>query len=499
MPFVPEEEFAEDAAPILAQQAADENESSPAIWTPFFRHGCSFTPSHFHDVMLNLIKNPNLNSSWLFRADILHDQEGGEQSRIPEDLKATNAIPAFEGFQCKRLLVRRLIPRSTQRDAPLDQTCIIYQSLPGGQGAEKALVIYLPHVSSVEDVPFYHPAVRGIAFLHEWTPEEERGSVSISFVLFQQDQRPVKLTRTALQLLMILHKHGQGKLDGYVKRVNHDLLVPQDIMQNRYTLLKQKYARRLMTTWVESTPPEKHVFEDLGIAAFLMELWDRMYKNTTFPGFVDIGCGNGLLVHILNQEGYTGWGFDARSRKSWAMYNGTLEPDSETGSCQKTLRQHVLVPSPIHNGEIGELDRDKIHDGRFPRGTFIVSNHADELTPWTPILAAFSDCPFIMIPCCSHDLTGSKYRAPAPKDKSKGHSAYASLVEWVTKIGRDCNWDIETEMLRIPSTRNTALVGRKKLDSAQSDLDFDEIIHKYGGAGGYFENAVKLVKTAREH
>lgn len=36
--------------------------------------------------------------------------------------------------------------------------------------------------------------------------------------------------------------------------------------------------------------------------------------------FVDMGCGNGLLVHILNSEGYHGIGLDVRSRKMWKKY-----------------------------------------------------------------------------------------------------------------------------------------------------------------------------------
>lgn len=46
-----------------------------------------------------------------------------------------------------------------------------------------------------------------------------------------------------------------------------------------------------------------------------MLLW-----GNTKPSFVDMGCGNGLLVHILNSEGYNGVGLDVRSRKMWAQY-----------------------------------------------------------------------------------------------------------------------------------------------------------------------------------
>ena len=166
------------------------------------------------------------------------------------------------------------------------------------------------------------------------------------------------------------------------------------------------------------------------------------------------------------------------------------------------MQQLVLLPPPVSRTGLASMPKggfteDLVHDGRFPRGTFIISNHADELTPWTPILAAISDCPFIMIPCCSHDLTGSKYRAPAPKDKSKGGSSYASLVEWVEGIAKDCGWLVEQEMLRIPSTRNTALVGRNKDPKADpSAVDIESIVKRYGGTAGYLENVVKLAKKS---
>lgn len=45
----------------------------------------------------------------------------------------------------------------------------------------------------------------------------------------------------------------------------------------------------------------------------------------TKPSFVDMGCGNGLLVHILNSEGYKGVGYDVRSRKMWAQYPSSTD------------------------------------------------------------------------------------------------------------------------------------------------------------------------------
>ncbi|KAK4125068.1 DUF1613-domain-containing protein [Parathielavia appendiculata] len=493
MGFEPEE-LTVDASPFIVVETATSHEETAArSWRPLFRHTCPFHSAVFGDVMVNLIRHPNINSSWLFRADILHDAaEAGSTSEV--------SIPSFAGFHLRRCIVRRLIPRNTLRDKPLDQTCVIYERYSGrGDGSvitEKALVVYLPHVSAPSEMPFYHPIVRGIAFLHEWTAAKSCGSISISYLFFsEQDRSSVRLIRTALRLLEVIYKHGKGRLEGYQKKVHHDQLLPQARVQNTYTRLKQQYARSLIKGWAETTDPEKHVFEDLCIAAFLIELWTDMYNQDCFPSFVDIGCGNGLLVYILNQEGFAGWGFDARSRKSWAAYNTKLAtPEGEADS----LRELVLLPPPVSRDGLAGLSSDgyneeRIHDGRFPKGTFIISNHADELTPWTPIIAAISECPFIAIPCCSHNLAGERYRAPAPKDKTKADSAYSSLVVWVSDIARDCGWEVEQEMLRIPSTRNTALIGRKRLSHQDPSLDIQAVVDRYGGTTGYLENVIKLV------
>ncbi|KAK3996967.1 hypothetical protein QBC44DRAFT_125711 [Cladorrhinum sp. PSN332] len=476
-------EAAADADPLIF------DESETTTWQPLFTHDCTFGPAIFDSVVANLIRNPNINSSWLFRADILHD--GPEAPTDP-----FSAIPAFVGFDLRQCIVRRLIPRNTMRDRPMEQTCLIHRSTPQDEENQRTLLIYLPHVASPDEMPYYHPKVRGVAFLHDWSASKSSGTISLSYLYFDQADRSVeKLTRTALNLLQVVHKHGQGRAKGYQKRVHHDVLIPQARLQDTYTRLKQKHARSLITSWAEVTDPDKHVFEDLCIAAFLLELWADMYASEAFPGFVDIGCGNGLLVYILNLEGFRGWGFDARARKSWANYNTKLK--TPAGGEEDSLRELVLLPPPVSRAGLAEMSTDNfneqmIHDGRFPEGTFIISNHADELTPWTPILATISECPFIAIPCCSHDLAGAKFRAPVPKDKTKAVSTYASLVVWVSQIAEDCGWEAEEEMMRIPSTRNAAIIGRRRRHEA--DVDIQSIVEKYGGTAGYLDSVIKLLK-----
>ncbi|OTB15281.1 hypothetical protein K445DRAFT_12048 [Daldinia sp. EC12] len=474
-------------------------DSSGSRWTPLFQKSCEFDSQIFLKVMMNLIRNPNINSSWLFRADILVERDPCQKDTTIDPAVTRPSILYFEDMHLDKALVRKLIPRNTRRDEPLDQTCLIYHG-SGAGNVERSMVIYKPHVSSPDDMPFYHPKVQGIAFLHEWSPEHNEGSVSIHYHFFNDEDRSPKLVGTALNLLSVLHKHGEGTKKGYTKRVHHDTIVPQISVQNTYTRLKQSYARQLINTWAEVTDPSKHVFEDLAIAAFLIELWAQMYKDSQFPGFVDIGCGNGLLVYLLRKEGYSGWGFDARKRKSWEQYSEMISDGPER---QESLRQHVLLPSVVdHHLDREDTDSENIynvdntnliHDGLFPEGTFIISNHADELTPWTPILATISNCLFIMIPCCSHDLTGARFRAPAPKAQGKSPSAYSSLVEWIKNIAKDCGWEIETEMLRIPSTRNIGLIGRKRISPLA--VDIQEVIAKYGGTEGYADNVMKLIES----
>lgn len=565
-------------------------------WIPVLQHACDFPPPIFESVALNLIKNPNINSNLLFRADILYDSVNDEltnvqlqplqKKRLQADLREYSIREGdLAGFQIERTLVRLMVPRNPQLDKPIAQTCHVLK-LAGLQEEEEHLVVYIPHVSRVDDLPWYHPRVQSVAYLHTWRPQysattqtiHERhalpsqvgqGEISLHYLLFPSETLPLsdRLLRTAHHLLSTIHKHGQGSLAGYQKRVHHDQLVSQQRVQDMYTELKRKHAKRLFDNWVERTEPSKHVFEDLGIAAFLIELWKDMYEETDnqvnrehdaqlapqkpkFPGFVDIGCGNGVLVDVLLREGYNGWGFDARRRKTWA----TFEP-----ATQKYLKQLILIPQPLFqinssvnyaNGGIlshnstssrtkgsDNMNEPIWHNGIFSRGTFIISNHADELTPWTPLLASISSSPFLAIPCCSHALSGTRFRAPsafnsysadsqAPsyfaanvskskavalqvaypeiedeqhargdlndlsaKARSKQPSAYSSLCDWVSHLSGLVGYVVEKEMLRLPSTRNMGIIGRTispgfENESCDSRMDRVKRIASQEGADG---------------
>jgi len=496
------------------------------IWQPMLQSKCAFEPEMFLRVMQNLIKNPNIMSTHLFRADILYDSQKDHSivtepgdvyfSEFTRHMKK-ELQPIYTrvpGYKWQQTYVRQLVPRNRQLDNDLVQTCHFYM-----QQTEKTvsnLILYIPHITTSADMPWYHPRVRQVAFLHQSTlpssqSRDVSGIVSVHYCLFPDFPVDQRLERTAMQLLDKIHKHSRGQQAGYVKRVHHDQIVPQQRFQDTYARLKAKYARDLIDKWVEQTDPAKHVFEDLGIAAFLMELWADMYdcggSSTTdggvsskpkFPGFVDIGCGNGLLINILDQEGYPGWGFDARRRKTWETFSPEV---------RDRVKEMVLVPEIFDADEEEILDRS-FHNGIFnaatesdtPEPPFVVSNHADELTPWTPLLAYLNGSSFIAIPCCSHNLSGARWRAPASKSTTnkqesvqdhsgeapdglsriglrqrqaaetgslkkppgakKQPSAYASLCDYVTGLGSELGYTVEKEMLRIPSTRNACLLGR---------------------------------------
>ena len=663
-------------------------------WSSLLGSSCTFSSDVFLDVMDNLVKNPNITSSHVFRADILYDSSVNDISLLEEEHSPTRSTdylskfarcmkPEYQprkaknlpaAFRWQRTIVRQIVPRNPQLDRPLVQTCHFLISNASDavdekdierKRADETLIVLIPHADAAEDVPWYHPKVEALAFLHSKTfdlscaeasspagrspapadfckaetcsvfsplpssafpasqlapPEVPGGcavgSLSLHARPFAHTSVDERVRRTALKLLRTIHKHGHGLEAGYVKRGLHDQLVPQRRFQDTYVRLKMRYSRDLLAKWVEQTDPTKHVFEDLGIAAFLIEMWRDMYgvvpfceqdgaelhtseastdaNASKFPGFVDIGCGNGVLVYILSQEGYHGWGFDARKRKTW---------DTFPKHIRTTLREMALVPwllqeaigtlsRPIevkkHENDLdpkgftisenlrgtaktGDVDSENtpLHDGNFRQGTFIISNHADELTAWTPLIALLSESPFIIIPCCSHNLAGNRFRASVKsptqmrkrdhsgcsedpitsgfvRHKQDGRlltkqsetsdlmdggkmekecnpksvgppSAYASLCNYVINLASDLGFVPEREMLRIPSTRNAAIVSRQLLPSPQFSYDSEsadlisgtprEIVGDYikqgsitepHGAGGDFAARVKAVRAVLE-
>ncbi|KIV90984.1 hypothetical protein PV10_05579 [Exophiala mesophila] len=499
---------------------------------------CPSLNSHkFMQVTDLLLENPNLNSSHLFRADILfdstsalktvddkarvHQLEGNHHEAFaPENYTPpAPAGPEFQNATLRRRVLRRLIPRKPQVDSLLEQWCYIYDLIQPDDQPAGHIVVYSPQVKSEAEIPWYHPPIKAMAYLLQIQGTATTLSIHFqTFDLASSVDLPTRTHRTFISLIQTflrlsrtpagpVAKTNTATLQSMTPSALKDTILPQHTVQDTYSRLKQTYASDLISRWAESTDPSKHVFEDLSIAAFVIELWKQIYPPGKFPGFVDIACGNAVLCYILIQEGYHGRGFDARRRKTWQVLD-----------MEEYLDEMICVPQPFVANLSGStsnnvtdetssmeslLGKVPIHNGLFPPDTFIISNHADELTPWTPLLAALScpssPLPFLAIPCCSHALSGAKHRyspksvnpstleTPATsvndgepqsisgdlkslrmakmkeRDGTDDKSMYACLTRKVAAVAEEVGFEVELTLLRIPSTRNIGVVGNRKV------------------------------------
>ena len=211
-----------------------------------------------------------------------------------------------------------------------------------------------------------------------------------------------------------------------------------------YARIKNKYAADIVANWRESSDPEKFVHEDLGIAAYILLLWRQQRQREGWvedrrQTFVDLGCGNGLLVYILTMEGHRGVGHDIRSRGIWSWYPASVR-----------LQENTVVPGL---------------DVKFPDVDWILGNHSDELTPWIPVLAALSgpNTNFWILPCCPFSFTAKYQRQNALK------SVWRDYLDWLLRVCGDIGFDIQEDRMKIPSTKRVCLVGYQQniVDTAQ--------------------------------
>ncbi|WVF68075.1 hypothetical protein IAT40_002838 [Kwoniella sp. CBS 6097] len=249
--------------------------------------------------------------------------------------------------------------------------------------------------------------------------------------------------------------------------------------------------------------------QDVAIAAFLMLLWKDMYParerspssasldgreivedpdgheqrawdtwGRPEGGFIDLGCGNGLLVHILISEGYRGKGYELRSRRTWPSYPIRT---------QKSLVELSINPPSWFPDTMEEWDSG-MWKGKekciIKDDTFIIGNHSDELTPWLPLLSLIplQPIPHLSLPCCLHNLDAAfdmlQYTAPEHPHSPKGGfenglepgvSRYKSYLMWLGYCGLKAGWQWEKEGLRVPSTKGWGIVARKRWTTSADD------------------------------
>ncbi|KAH8928699.1 DUF1613-domain-containing protein [Atractiella rhizophila] len=479
----------------------------------------------------HLIAHPEYTSSNIQRADV---------SLCSED--EVTADFTVRGFGSEKIFKRLLRP-SRSFDRSLEQHCVFYSSLPLESEGGDRLIVFFPSLS-VLPLPFYHPQVSLIAF------HFANGRLTIFLAALPGERLPNplpkhhKLYRTSLRLIQALYSVMDSWTETgttYQKRVYHDLLVEREISMDRYLEMKDRYTWLLQgNLWEETigTDPNKHVWEDVGIACWLVNLLDTISTITDKKRkqFVDVGCGNGLLVHVLQNEGYSCMGFDLAARKLWPhfppptpskLHTVVLDPPAFVLSC--------LSPSSPSAGSIPSIGNLPL-----PSSPFLIGNHADELTPWIPLMTAAIDeaeedssstplssqldgnnrpseegfkgegrerAIFIIIPCCFHELNGrftrmdykieapflhslcptsaatcagtsnephpllQAFRAPTPQmfDILEGGGLasrggrYAAYQLYLADICLRAGYVPEREALRIGSTKNLGIVGRKRI------------------------------------
>ncbi|XP_011496679.1 PREDICTED: probable tRNA (uracil-O(2)-)-methyltransferase isoform X2 [Ceratosolen solmsi marchali] len=232
-------------------------------------------------------------------------------------------------------------------------------------------------------------------------------------------------------------------------------LIDLELYTNLYSKLKVKYGMEMVRIWPESTDPLKFVYEDIAIATYLLLLWESEREKLNIKekqSFLDLGCGNGLLVHILSNEGHRGFGIDLRKRKIWDLYPKTTKLEVQT-----------IIPSS---------------KSLFPETDWLIGNHSDELTPWIPVIAARSSykCRFFLLPCCAYEFNGKKYQRG-----NTASSQYSDYMKYIGHVSRMCGFKVNIDRLRIPSTKRICLIGTERTyllsESNSQDLKIRKMIN----------------------
>ncbi|XP_058054265.1 probable tRNA (uracil-O(2)-)-methyltransferase [Anopheles bellator] len=323
------------------------------------------------------------------------------------------------------IIVNRLLPKNINVFQPIDVICVIdFASravyLRGQQNdGTSTLFPSFPFVVQAKEAKL---SIR----CRSCDVAEERSTLWL---------RDVLMVRLVKWMVASTPRHGDSAPDTAVRSLS--LIDDMEQYNHVFHELKQKYGSSMVKIWPECTDPQKFVFEDIAIAAYLIMLWRKERLGTNSPSlqsFVDIGCGNGLLVYILSCEGHRGYGIDLRKRKLWDLYpSGTVD-----------LRVQTLVPSSA---------------SLFPDIDWIIGNHSDELSPWIPVIAARSSYTgrFFLLPCCAYEFDGSKYQR-----QNSNLSQYGDFLRYANEIAQVCGFDVDTDRLRIPSTKRTCIVGRTR-------------------------------------
>ncbi|KAJ1920491.1 tRNA(Ser) Um(44) 2'-O-methyltransferase [Tieghemiomyces parasiticus] len=448
---------------------------------PWLTHLSCITPvseAHFLHVMNRWIAEPHLIIPPVEQAVIV------QQDGYPvDDEQVLHRASTVQLPVRHARVVRKLLPKRAAKDAVITETVEVWQ-----YGNEEWRVHFTPDLATFDGdlakLPFYYPKFASYAYVYrrltaeqkeaaqsEFESEESeeipppQGRLSVEFQLLRPDVGLFTLTAKERSswptILTKLAKWCISELTGYQKTTRYDILVDHDRYRTIRAALKARYAAPWIAQWPEKTDASKFIPEDISIAAWLLGIWQA--EPTTNPfrhKYVDFGCGNGFLVHLLACEGIAGYGIDQSERKVWGYY-ATADAIDSPVRYTTDLRAETLVPV----------------DARYPDVEWFIGNHADELIPWIPIMAARSryDAKIVLIPCCPFELSGAKFVAPKRRGEggdsgaggttavaNPGVTRFQAYVEYIKEIMAVCGFEVEHETLRIPSTKDIALVGRRR-------------------------------------
>lgn len=206
----------------------------------------------------------------ILRAEILEDTDDRSTTKVEDQSGRgiAGAVPV-------RTIRRRLLPRRPGRDDPLEQVCTLYAAdVNESPHAVVLTPIRADEKGDGDGLPYYHPKVHHLAFRYLKLSPSSAGEHTIqgddeSKAILRIDVDPLpnvdtdldsRLYRTCLALLDALHRYAWGAKVDYQKRVLHDQIIPRELYQDTYLLMRARH-KNLVGTWKESTDPLKHVFE----------------------------------------------------------------------------------------------------------------------------------------------------------------------------------------------------------------------------------------------
>lgn len=399
--------------------------------------------SQFKDVINVWIERPNVCSKVVSCASVEHISFthllNSEISQLIDDTMGERNILTTDNDQdscIDKVMFRKLFPKNPANHSIGCEIVLM----------EKLKAVFIPVIDqfkpNLQEVLYKIELVpKNSNSLHEGATAFDLEQISIAVYstgsFITENSKTCHPTEDWLQenLLPSLIKWTRNSVNSESKIPNSLSQLPQCEYAPLYQSLKEKYGKKIGEMWPESTDPQKYVYEDIAIATYLLLLWknERKLESIDKPqSFVDLGCGNGLLVYILNSEGHPGIGVDIRRRKIWNLY-------------PETTVLHETAIDPTTNVSYSKYD-------------WLLGNHSDELTPWLPVLAAKSGfhVQYWVLPCCFFDFFSKYTRSESTS------SQYQDYLDYVENVGRVCGFDVSIDVMRIPSTKRVCHIGMRK-------------------------------------